>query len=535
LISWFLFRAPGQALVHCAALLELVRRSFVLQLELAANTLYLVTFTLLAALLAAALIIVVTRNHELRHGWQEHLSRFTGSGSAKKWPWVFLVVPYAVGLGLALPTVAFLGFLWPSLKLRERSLLVLLVAGLAAAPFATATMGRLARPLDQEQAPFYGTLALENQPYSEAQHRRLAELAERHPKQPFLRFALAWSARRGGDPATAEAAYRRTLELWPDDDRVLNNLGNALAVQGRDDEALKLYKRATMANRANAAAYFNIAQTHTKRFDFRAANDALAHASALDFELVSSHQKQTTEDRPMPLVDQWIAPQRFWDAMEALPNAEPSRASLPPLWRGRIEFSGWPFSLAVLGCAILGIAAGLLQHRVLPLRRCGNCDRVVCRRCAKRRREVGLCRACAAVEARAQSPEFARTLLLEHRRRTGRPIDLARTVLAVLIPGFGMAAYRRVFVPLFLLVASMMLLAARFHVAAPFAYEPHLDFLGKEHSLVMTIVPWALIYATSILGYFAERSQHEARRNAASPRPSRGRGTTVLRRVADAA
>src|SRR5258707_1769593 len=53
-------------------------------------------------------------------------------------------------------------------------------------------------------------------------------ISEKNPGNPFLQYAAAWAAGRGGHLETAEALYRRTLELWPRDDRALNNLGNEI-------------------------------------------------------------------------------------------------------------------------------------------------------------------------------------------------------------------------------------------------------------------------------------------------------------------
>jgi tetratricopeptide (TPR) repeat protein len=211
---------------------------------------------------------------------------------------------------------------------------------------------------------------LEHAPYRAATHGRLRDLAEAHPDNGFVQFALGWTARRGGAVAEAEAAYRRALVRWPDDDRILNNLGTTLAMQGRTDEALEAYERATQINAKNAAAHYNRAQLKTLQFDFREATDGLSRASALDFDLVKSYQTQQTDDGYLPLIEQWLAPQSFWNAMPAVRLGAVEAPSLPPLWRSRIEFSGWPFSIAALILAALATLVpgyGLMSfRRVVP-------------------------------------------------------------------------------------------------------------------------------------------------------------------------
>ena len=523
LASWLVLHEPGQAVAQLASLIELVRRSFTLQLALVANALYLVLQTWFLAILAAGILIVALRQAELRHGWHERLSRTLTPGYARLLSWAFLVVPYALGLGLALPTVAFLAFLWPLLKAAERALLVALVATLVAVPWITVEMDRHAAPL-QDREPFYGVMALENEPYSPAQQQRLAALGRAHPGNPFVQFGLAWTARLGGDLSTAEGAYRRALELWPGDDRVTNDLGNVLTLEGRYDEALEYYQRAIADNPSNAAAYLNLSQAQTRRYDFRGASEALSHASALDFDLLRSFQGEATDSGVMTVADQWLSPRHFWSALMQYQPPPAARPALPPAWRGRVECSGWPFSLAVLGSALAGLLFGILMHRGLPLRHCAHCGRVVCRRCAERRRAEAFCRSCAGDTGGIRAPELARTLLVAHRprvRRTGRWI---RTAFATLIPGFGLLAFRKVWAAVFLLGVAAAFASAALNIAAPFAYEPRLCLPDQMPPPLVMLAPWLAIYAVSILGYVVESARAEAQ-VVASLRSARGRGS----------
>jgi tetratricopeptide (TPR) repeat protein len=50
------------------------------------------------------------------------------------------------------------------------------------------------------------------------------------------------------DPEAAERAFRRSLELDPEQPVTLNNLGVALIRRGRDDEAMKLFESAARAD-----------------------------------------------------------------------------------------------------------------------------------------------------------------------------------------------------------------------------------------------------------------------------------------------
>jgi len=68
---------------------------------------------------------------------------------------VVLLLPFLAGLGLTLPVLALLAFLWPVLHARERVLSVLLAVAALCAPVALSTLDRFALALHGDRAPFY--------------------------------------------------------------------------------------------------------------------------------------------------------------------------------------------------------------------------------------------------------------------------------------------------------------------------------------------------------------------------------------------
>jgi tetratricopeptide (TPR) repeat protein len=398
----------------------------------------------------------------------------------------------------------------------------------------TAALDRLSVPLRPEQGPLYGVPTLAGEPYAAERERTLAALAAAHPQNAFVQFGLAWEARLGGHVRDAELAYRHVLERWPHNDRAMNNLGNTLAMQGRSDEALVFYQKAYAENPMNAAAYFNASQIFTQRFEYRPATDALSRASALDFDLVKNYQSQSTEDGLLPLVDQWLDPRTFWEALPAFPAAAAGQGVLPPGWRTRVECSGWPFSIFAVLLALLSVAMGVMQHRNMPLRSCSNCGRVICRRCAERRRETALCPGCAAVETRAETPDFARVLLQQHRRTIQHSQDMIRTALATLIPGYGLLSLQRAALPFVLLVVTAALTAPWIGLSAPFSFEPRLALSSAEVPLPLLMGIWISVYALSLIGYFSQLARIRSQAASLSG-PIRSRSAQASRRVTAAA
>jgi tetratricopeptide (TPR) repeat protein len=534
LASWFLVRDPSQALLRCAAVLSVLGRSFLLQIELAANLLFFALNGFFVGLLATALLIVFLRNAELRHMWEERLRRRLSPGTTRIFAWTLLIVPFVAGFGLALPAIVLLGLLWPVLRARERVIHVMLWIALLAAPFAGHLMGRLATPLREDRAPLFGVAALQDAAWSPSRQARLQRLAARQPDSPFVLFGLGWMAQKGRDLVTAEAAYRRALALWPENPRVLNNLANVYVAQGRLNPAIELYRRAIASDPTDAAAHYNLSQVYTRQFEYRAASEEAARASALDFEFVKTQQSLGTQDGAQPLADEWIAPATFWRSMLAVDRAAQPEPVLPFAWRGCIETSGPPFAAAALLLGLAALFLGLRWQRSLPLRQCRNCGRVVCRRCAERRRELALCPSCAAQQLRADSPDFARALLSRERLRLERSLRLVRTSLAALLPGFGLLAFRRVFRATLLIIATAMLVGPWLGVRAPFAYQPGPGLDDGVASPIPVLAALALVYMVSLLGYVSQANRAAALA-AADAAPVRSRPSQATRAAAKAA
>ncbi len=237
---------------------------------------------------------------------------------------------------------------------------------------------------------------------------------------------------------------------------------------------------------------------------------------------MKSYQSQATDDGVLPLADQWIAPRSFWAALPLRPGLAARPGALPPLWRGCVECTSLGFGLAAVLLTVLGLFLGGRMNRALPLRPCSNCGAVICRRCARRRRETALCPACAAAEARADAPDFARVLLHKRRRETRAGQRYLQTALALLLPGYGLLAYRRAGAALLLLCAAAALAVVTWGEAAPFWYESRPALTAHAFPVAVLAGAWLGLCALSFLGYLAQRARAAAEEEAAAA-PVRGR------------
>jgi len=196
--------------------------------------------------------------------------------------------------------------------------------------------------------------------------------------------------------------------------------------------------------------------------------------------------------------------------------------ALPPAWNGRVENSGPWFTAFALVLTLTCTLFGIRWQRAIPLRACRNCGRVVCRRCSQRRRELALCPECARQEAMAESPEFARMLLARLRGRRLRAQHVLRNSLALLVPGYGLLAFQRVFRATLLIASAALLAGPSLGLQAPFSYHTWPGLETGSSSPAATVTSWILIYLTSLLG-FAGQVTREAEQAATLLEPVRSR------------
>ncbi len=95
-------------------------------------------------------------------------------------------------------------------------------------------------------------------------------------------MAAAEVAERGGQAATAARHYTAALALRPDDARALNALGLLTLYGGDADEAIRLLRRATLADPQGAMLWLNLSSAYRQAGDDGSERAALAAAIDLD-------------------------------------------------------------------------------------------------------------------------------------------------------------------------------------------------------------------------------------------------------------
>ena len=95
-------------------------------------------------------------------------------------------------------------------------------------------------------------------------------------------FAMALIARRRGDAAGAERALARVLDLWPEQPDALHELGVALLMAERTDEAIRMLDRAARLRPEDAGYLADAGFAQLRAGNLPAARERLAQASELD-------------------------------------------------------------------------------------------------------------------------------------------------------------------------------------------------------------------------------------------------------------
>lgn len=115
----------------------------------------------------------------------------------------------------------------------------------------------------------------------------LAPIVEPTPSAPH-HFVLGYVFQGAGRLAEAEAAYRRAIELDPNDAQVHNNLGNVLRDLDRAAEAEAEFRRALALNPRSANAHVNIGNMLRRRGELAEAEASYRHAIAIKPDLAEA-------------------------------------------------------------------------------------------------------------------------------------------------------------------------------------------------------------------------------------------------------
>ncbi|HVR88536.1 MAG TPA: tetratricopeptide repeat protein [Candidatus Limnocylindria bacterium] len=110
----------------------------------------------------------------------------------------------------------------------------------------------------------------------------LEQVIAQEPDLWEAHFALGLVARRTNDPALAERAFRRALELWPEQPDALHELGVALLETERTNEAIRMLDAAVRLRPDDAGYLADAGFAQLRAGNLNGARQRLTRASELD-------------------------------------------------------------------------------------------------------------------------------------------------------------------------------------------------------------------------------------------------------------
>lgn len=151
----------------------------------------------------------------------------------------------------------------------------------------------IARPdaTDTERGQAYGAvgMVLQAGEYFDAATPAYLNAQRLMPREPRWPYFLAHLHKSKGDIAASIAAFRRVLEIVPDDVTTLIWLGRMYLDQGQADQAEPLFVRARELAPREPAVLAGLGQSALARRDYGRAVSALEEALSIDASLASIH------------------------------------------------------------------------------------------------------------------------------------------------------------------------------------------------------------------------------------------------------
>jgi tetratricopeptide (TPR) repeat protein len=376
------------------------------------------------------------------------------------------------------------GLIWRYASASERRMTIgFLVYLVAFVPFFDTTM-RVASTQHPSSPTKIAALAGQK---SESEFARVARtnevLSENNPIGEFMRGLLCL---RTGDPESAIEHFNLASKLVPNNVATLNNIGVALHNLGRYREAQAKFEEALRKGSKTALIHYNYSQTLNALLLYDVAQNELARASALDFDLVRSLVTSTDKPHLVPMnLDNAV----LW-GLAMHPSNELLASGYHP------TESAWP---GLLLLAALTAAAFMLARKAQLPARCDVCETLVKVRVTKRKRREFLCPDCKAIKQANADDNDAIEKQMENRvGRLETRRGIAHLVLGLVVPGSTYHLLGSKVTGFVLSVVVFTAFVAMVGGGGPIGRSPH---IGAERSY-----PWAVILFGIVYGLYAWRS-----------------------------
>ena len=308
-------------------------------------------------------------------------------------------------------------------------------------------------------------------------------LAENDPIGEFMRGLLYL---RTGEDALAIEHFNLASKFTRNNAAILNNIGIAFHNLGSYREAQKAFQEALRYGPREALIHYNYSQTLNSLLYYDVAQEEIAKASSLDFDLTRS--LVTAKDRPT-MIPMTLATEVLWElAMQ--PENKMLKSPYHP------TESGWP---GLLVLALLAASAFMLMRGAKLPARCDICESVIGSQIVKRKRRDVLCPECRAIkQANADDNDALEKELEQRVTRLETRKGILTLVLGFLAPGSTYHLLGSKIKGFLLSVVIFTLLIVMVTGGGPMKPVPQLD-LGRSFG-------WGIIVFVAVYALYAWRS-----------------------------
>ena len=239
------------------------------------------------------------------------------------------------------------------------------------------------------------------------------------PISEFMRGLLALKNERYGQ---AVERFNIASKFAPHNPAILNNLGVAFHGLEQHDQAVAKFRQALRFGPREALIHYNYAQTLNSLLQYDLAQEELAKASTLDFDLTRSLVTQKGVPKLIPMN---LQTRILWKLALDQEN-KTATISYNPLESG-------PAGIALL--IVLAASILVLMRRAKVPARCDVCGTTVQSQVARRRRRENLCPACHRIKETGATNESVEKGLERRLRTKDTREAIKRIILGLVVPG----------------------------------------------------------------------------------------------------
>jgi len=352
------------------------------------------TLTFAAALAAAAmifaLVLFLRYGRPAAHDFRESLSRRMHGGVATVIAFAILFLPLFLWLGPVWLVLYWFVLFFGYASSREKTAIVAMLLALALLPIIADRAAYRTAGVDSPVVR--GAVAAIERSYHPDVVRRLGELVEVAPQNPYLHLLLGNLQVLQGDESDAASHYRRAIELNDELAGAHLNIGNLHFLNNDFLAAISKYENAAKIDPDMAIAYYNHSVASGELYKFDIQGQKLEEAKSKDKALIEGLIARPTIQKvvmyEVPISTAWAitdAIARKGLARELYGNYaffDPLLSAQNPLTLG---------SLAALGLALL---LWNMRKRNGFAGACIKCGRTFCHRCKSSRESAIYCTQC---------------------------------------------------------------------------------------------------------------------------------------------